>query len=189
VTRRRSSTVRVLVAALALVVPTAACGDDGGGVDGTAGLGQGARLELVTMSDNAFTPNAFRAKVGERVTYRFVNVGTERHEAVLGDQARQDAHAEAMRQFESTSSTEPEPQGSAAPGRAGATGPGRSRPRVAHRAAAAHPGMTDPFAVLVEPGSSGEITITFDQPGQLILGCHEPGHWESGMHATIDITE
>lgn len=182
-TRHRSSTARALVAALALVVPTAACGDDGAGVDGAAGLGQGARLELVTMSDNAFTPNAFRAKVGERVTYRFVNVGTVRHEAVLGDQARQDAHAEAMRQFESTSSTEPSDAA------AGATGPGRSRPRVAARTAMAHPGMTDPFAVLVEPGASGEITITFDQPGQLILGCHEPGHWQSGMHATIDITE
>lgn len=167
---------RVTALLVAVLVLGAGCGDDPADPGGDASLGRGVRLELVTLSDMAFTPDRFTARVGERVTYRFVNVGTVRHEAVLGDAARQEAHAAAMRQFEATSSTT-----------APVGGAGRSRPRVTGRHAVGHPGMTDPFAVLVEPGSSGEITITFDQPGQLLLGCHEPGHWEAGMQATIDV--
>lgn len=171
-----ASTTATLVLAAA-----AAAGCGGGGTATGAGapgpgagpeLGDGVRLELVTMSDHAFTPNRFEARVGERVTYRILNVGTVRHEAVLGDGARQDDHARAMREWTATS----------VPG-----GAGRSRaPRTA-RSVAAHPGMNDPFAVLVEPGSSGEITISFDRPGTLILGCHEPGHWEAGMRADITV--
>ena len=43
-------------------------------------------------------------------------------------------------------------------------------------------------AVTVEPGDSAELTHTFDEPGTLEIGCHQPGHYESGMVLTLDVT-
>ena len=47
---------------------------------------------------------------------------------------------------------------------------------------------SSPDAITVEPGSSGEITHTFTESGTILIGCHEPGHWEAGMKSTIAIT-
>jgi uncharacterized cupredoxin-like copper-binding protein len=41
--------------------------------------------------------------------------------------------------------------------------------------------------VTVEPGASGSTTRTFDEGGTVVIGCHQPGHWESGMKATVDV--
>lgn len=41
-----------------------------------------------------------------------------------------------------------------------------------------HGGAT---AVTVAPGATGELTYTFDEKGTLLMGCHIPGHYESGM--------
>ncbi len=40
--------------------------------------------------------------------------------------------------------------------------------------------------VVLEPGASGEFTMTFGEPGSTMIGCHEPGHWEAGM--VVDVT-
>lgn len=37
------------------------------------------------------------------------------------------------------------------------------------------------------PGGEGELEYRFDAPGELLVGCHEPGHYEGGMVATITI--
>ena len=42
-------------------------------------------------------------------------------------------------------------------------------------------------AVTLTPGKKGQLTYTFDRPGQLLLGCHQPGHYTGGMKATITI--
>ncbi len=42
--------------------------------------------------------------------------------------------------------------------------------------------------VTVEPGQTGSITTTFGESDSLMIGCHEPGHWEAGMKATIDMS-
>ena len=34
----------------------------------------------------------------------------------------------------------------------------------------------------------GSLTHTFSEVGTYIIGCHEPGHWESGMKATVEVT-
>jgi uncharacterized cupredoxin-like copper-binding protein len=47
--------------------------------------------------------------------------------------------------------------------------------------------MDDESVVTVDPGRSGELTYTFDQPGTVLIGCHQPGHWESGMKATVTV--
>ena len=48
-------------------------------------------------------------------------------------------------------------------------------------------GTDDADAVTVEPGESGSITTTFDESGTVLIGCHEPGHWEAGMKATVSV--
>ena len=42
-------------------------------------------------------------------------------------------------------------------------------------------------AVSIEPGKKRTLTYTFDQPGSILLGCHQPGHYTGGMKATINI--
>jgi uncharacterized cupredoxin-like copper-binding protein len=40
----------------------------------------------------------------------------------------------------------------------------------------------------LQPGSSGNITYVFDEPGQVEIGCHEPGHYAAGMRVAINVT-
>ncbi|MBA3689115.1 MAG: hypothetical protein H0W81_09850 [Chloroflexi bacterium] len=41
--------------------------------------------------------------------------------------------------------------------------------------------------VSVEPGQSETFDYTFQEAGQLLAGCHEPGHYVGGMVATITV--
>ena len=41
--------------------------------------------------------------------------------------------------------------------------------------------------VTVEPGDTRSMTHTFDDAGTVQIGCHQPGHWESGMKATVNV--
>ncbi len=45
-----------------------------------------------------------------------------------------------------------------------------------------------PTEVSVPAGETVETTITFDEPENLILGCHLPGHYTYGMKARITIS-
>ena len=42
-------------------------------------------------------------------------------------------------------------------------------------------------AVSVKPGKSASLTHTFDKAGQLLIGCHEPGHYDGGMVGRIAV--
>jgi uncharacterized cupredoxin-like copper-binding protein len=42
-------------------------------------------------------------------------------------------------------------------------------------------------AAIVEPGKSATIVRTFDRGPNVLIGCHEPGHYEDGMIATINV--
>lgn len=47
-------------------------------------------------------------------------------------------------------------------------------------------GMSDDAnAIHIPPGATKSITWTFTKPGTTIYGCHEPGHYASGMKGTI----
>ena len=39
----------------------------------------------------------------------------------------------------------------------------------------------------IEPGATKSLTWTFTQPGEVLYGCHEPGHYEGGMVGTIEM--
>ena len=41
--------------------------------------------------------------------------------------------------------------------------------------------------VSVEPGESATFEYTFAEAGELLAGCHEPGHYDGGMVATITV--
>lgn len=45
-----------------------------------------------------------------------------------------------------------------------------------------------PTEVSVPAGETVETTVTFDKPGNLILGCHLPAHYAYGMKAKITIS-
>jgi uncharacterized cupredoxin-like copper-binding protein len=41
--------------------------------------------------------------------------------------------------------------------------------------------------ILVQPGKMGMLTHTFDHPGTLLIGCHEPGHYQAGMKVALSV--
>lgn len=48
-------------------------------------------------------------------------------------------------------------------------------------------GQTD--ALTAKPGDTGELVRTFDSGDDgLIIGCHEPGHYEIGMRLSIEVS-
>ncbi|MDO8390970.1 MAG: plastocyanin/azurin family copper-binding protein [Actinomycetota bacterium] len=43
-----------------------------------------------------------------------------------------------------------------------------------------------PGGVTVQPGATESLTYTFEDAGELEIGCHQPGHYSAGMK--IDVT-
>jgi uncharacterized cupredoxin-like copper-binding protein len=43
--------------------------------------------------------------------------------------------------------------------------------------------------VTVEPGQTKTLEYTFAQGGEILAGCHEPGHYDAGMSATMQVGE
>lgn len=48
--------------------------------------------------------------------------------------------------------------------------------------------MDDGDALLLEPDDTGELTHTFDETGDVLIGCHQPGHYEAGMKSTVTVS-
>ncbi len=46
----------------------------------------------------------------------------------------------------------------------------------------------DVMAVTVPPGGSVDLPVEIDEPGEVYIGCHLPGHYEAGMQATLEAT-
>jgi uncharacterized cupredoxin-like copper-binding protein len=144
---------------LASVVVLAACGGDD---DGDAAAGGEPRTIEVSMTDNAYSPASLDVEAGETVRFVFRNDGAVRHEAVIGTGTQQEEHHADMAEM------------------AGMEG--------------SHEGMDmgsmdhgELHAVVVEPGETVEMMHTFESSGPMMIGCHEPGHWEAGMKMTIDV--
>lgn len=45
----------------------------------------------------------------------------------------------------------------------------------------------DPASLYVPAGGVGQLVFRFDDAEDIIVGCHLPGHWESGMRASIEV--
>lgn len=50
-----------------------------------------------------------------------------------------------------------------------------------------HQGMNMANVIEVKPGATGELTVTFDKAGDVVIGCHQPGHYAGGMRATVTV--
>ena len=157
----RTMTTVLAIAALLSV----GCADT---TDAAAGA---PKVIKISMSDNRYTPNAVTVSAGEKVTFRFVNEGTTVHEAIIGTEADQRNHAKEMNNASST-----DPGGTA--GMDGMDGMGDM--------GGMHHGASD-NAVAVRPGTSKELTTSFERSGSYVIGCHEAGHYEAGMKATITV--
>ncbi len=42
--------------------------------------------------------------------------------------------------------------------------------------------------VTVTPGETRELTWRFDEAGEILYGCHEPGHYEGGMVGSVEVS-
>lgn len=118
------------------------------------------RTVEVEMTEFAFTPAELTFSAGETVRFVFTNTGEVEHEAVLGDVHVQQEHEQAMAEGMDDH------------------GDGES--------AGGHHG--DIPSVTVPAGETRELVHTFRGSGELMLGCHLPGHWDAGMQAELDVT-
>ena len=155
---------RTLLIVASVAAVATACGSGSHSVASSAD-----RTVDVVMVDNAFEPTAVEVRAGETVTFSFRNTGAVTHEATIGDQAVQDAHHDEM-------------SGS------GSVAPASEDDGHGESGDDGHGGGTAVRSVTVEPGQQGQVTQTFDEAGTVLIGCHEPGHWESGMKATISVS-
>jgi uncharacterized cupredoxin-like copper-binding protein len=142
-----------------LAAGAVACGD------GDTGDVSGPKAEVVTvnMIDNTFRPSRIEVKAGEEVTFRFRNDGKVVHEAIVGTAEEQAEHEAEMN------------------GKAGEEEDDGDMTTMGH-------GSPDNDALSVEPGMTGELTHTFEEAGELLIGCHEPDHYEAGMKIAVRVT-
>jgi len=45
----------------------------------------------------------------------------------------------------------------------------------------------DGYGIFLAPHETGVVSYQFDASGEILLGCHLPGHWEAGMVATVAV--
>jgi uncharacterized cupredoxin-like copper-binding protein len=43
-------------------------------------------------------------------------------------------------------------------------------------------------AITVEPGKTASLTHTFEEGDEVLIGCHQPGHFAAGMKLTVTTT-
>jgi len=117
----------------------------------------------IVMKDWVFLPDPVDVVPGESVLLHVVNGGLIVHEAVIGDQAVQDAWEVAEA--------------------AAANPPPGATPVVTV------PSGVAGIRVVVESGQRVDVVWTVPpsavEVGRLVLGCHIPGHWAQGMRAAI----
>jgi uncharacterized cupredoxin-like copper-binding protein len=177
----------VALAPLAVV----ACGD-GSDASETGSGGSGGDTIQVSMTDNEFTPNVFTVEAGKAVTFRLTNDGSVTHEAVIGTEAEQKAHDRVMREMTTTTTADgSESDGSGSDGSGGGGTSGDTTTTTDHDMGEMHhlrSHDSDLPGVTVEPGESKDLVYIFDAPGKVLIGCHEPGHYDDGMKATVTVT-
>lgn len=135
----------------------------------------------VMMVDTAYNFSEISVTRGETIRFRIRNAGELLHEFNIGSAAMHTDHQREMQRMvdiglmDATSLT-PQP----AP---------RDDGTVNLKEEAMH--HTDPNALLLEPGQSGELTWTFDtlpaDKATLQFACNLPGHYTAGMSGEFHI--
>jgi uncharacterized cupredoxin-like copper-binding protein len=120
---------------------------------------KGEQVVLIEAGPVRYQPRVVRVVAGRPVVFRITNTSALAHEALLGTENVQNAHAKEMKAM------------------AGMSMPHSSAP----------PKAGEGFVEIKAKGT-GEIRTTFRKPGRTILGCHLPGHYEGGMRLTVIVT-
>lgn len=123
----------------------------------TVGTEDNPRTIEVDMEDIEFSPDQVEVQDGETVRFVFHNKGAVPHDAFIGDEDAQEEHEMEMREMDDMG----EDMGGHDEGEEG--------------------------GITVMPGETGEITHTFHADDDVMIGCHEPGHYDAGMIMTIDV--
>ena len=153
----------LISAVLALSVTVAACGSGE-----SASSSKPKQTVAVEMTDNAFSKPVIEVTAGEPVEITFTNTGKVDHEAIVGDAAMQMAHEKEMSQ---TSTTE-----------MGGMDETTTMGGMGHGTASSAEALT------VKPGKTGTLTYTFKKSDDgILIGCHEPGHYDSGMKIKVSV--
>lgn len=42
-------------------------------------------------------------------------------------------------------------------------------------------------AITLDAENAGEMVMVFEAPGEVLIGCHLPGHWDAGMVASFEV--
>jgi uncharacterized cupredoxin-like copper-binding protein len=84
--------MRTFAAPLLILLALAGCA---GGTETTAT--DADRTIVVQMRDNRFDPSKVDVDHGETIAFRFINRGSARHDAFIGDEDAQEAHEREMR--------------------------------------------------------------------------------------------
>lgn len=163
---RRTAVPAGALVALVAVAGLPACGADAGDRLASGSSPGGERTIQIEMRDNAFVPGEIEVTAGETVRLVFRNQGTVTHDALLGDAAAQQEHEAEMR-----AATEAEGMHGMEGMEHGATG-----------------GEAAERAIVVEPGETGELSYTAAAGDELLVGCHEPGHYDAGMTLAVEVT-
>ena len=133
----------------------------------SAGTADRPREVNIIARDYVFAPDPVDLIPGETVVLHVVNGGLDVHEAIIGDQAVQDAWESA--------------EAAATGGPPGATPVVSVPPDLAG------------LRVVVASGQRVDVTWTVPADplavGRLIVGCHIPGHWDKGMRAGVRVPE
>lgn len=173
---------KAAVAVLAVGLVLTACGGDSDGEAGTdeagAGLASDTGTINIEMRDNEFSPDRIEVSEGETVRLVFRNRGSVTHDAVIGDEAAQQAHETEMRDAE-------ESGGDDGMSDMGHGTEGSDTSEMAHGTGGEG---SEESAITVEPGEQGELSYTFAAGDEVLIGCHEEGHYADGMRISVDVT-
>jgi uncharacterized cupredoxin-like copper-binding protein len=148
---------RSFLIAVAGVALVAAACGDDNG-NSSVGSGDDVRTVEIDMVDTAFEPETLQVAEGEAVRFVFTNSGEVAHDAFIGGREAQADHEAEMREGDDDG------------GHDGGHGEDEGE-----------------NAVTVEPGDTEELTYTFDDPGTLEVGCHQPGHYDAGMKISVEV--
>jgi uncharacterized cupredoxin-like copper-binding protein len=135
-----------------------------------AGTAEAPREVNIIAKDYEFLPDRLELVPGETILLHVINGGLEIHEAIIGDGEVQDAW-EAAEAAVAGAPPGPTPLVSVPADVAGLRIVVRSGERI-------DVVWTVPAAV---PGPG--------VPGELVVGCHIPGHWERGMWIPVRSTD
>lgn len=163
--KKPTRVARLALASAALLL-VGACGGDDDDSDqvgnATEETSPATRTIEIEMHDIAFSTDQVDVQAGETVRFLFRNTGKIKHDAFIGDSAAQDAHEMEMREQDASGGME-------------RMGDGESS------------GQSD-TALTLDPGETGALTRMFQDGDHLVIGCHQPGHFQAGMKMTVNVS-